>query len=84
VEIFVGIVAMVVTTAALTPTLGEQGAHVVGSLAFGIGLRPHHGLPRRALHGELPDPGQRGARPAQPASALPRMWLITLALNLVA
>jgi formate/nitrite transporter FocA (FNT family) len=84
VEIFVGIVAMVVTTAALTPTLGEQGAHVLGSLAFGVGFvlitvsraelfTENFLIPLSALH----------ARRSR-ASALPRMWIITLALNLVA
>jgi len=84
VEIFVGIVAMIVTTAAFTPSLGEQGAHVLGSLAFGIGFvlitisraelfTENFHIPVSAVH----------ARRA-PAWTLPRMWLITLALNLVA
>jgi formate/nitrite transporter FocA (FNT family) len=38
VEILFGIIVMAVTTAAFTPTLGEQGAHVLGSLAFGVGF----------------------------------------------
>jgi formate/nitrite transporter FocA (FNT family) len=82
VEIFVGIVAMVVTTAAFTPSLGEQGAHVLGSLAFGVGFvlitvsraelfTENFLIPLSALH----------ARRSR-ASALPRMWAITLALNL--
>jgi formate/nitrite transporter FocA (FNT family) len=83
VEIFVGIVAMVVTTAAFTPSLGEQGAHVVGSLAFGIGFvlitvsraelfTENFLIPVSAVH-------DRRTR----VRALPRMWLITLVLNLV-
>jgi formate/nitrite transporter FocA (FNT family) len=83
VEIFVGIIAMVVTTAALTRALGEQGAHVVGSLAFGIGFvlitvsraelfTENFLIPVSAVH----------ARRSR-VMALPRMWLITLALNLV-
>jgi formate/nitrite transporter FocA (FNT family) len=82
-EIFVGIVAMVVTTAAFTPSLGEQGAHVLGSLAFGIGFvlitvsraelfTENFLIPVSAVH----------ARRSR-AAALPRMWLITLVLNLV-
>jgi formate/nitrite transporter FocA (FNT family) len=84
VEIFVGIVAMVVTTAALTPTLGEQGAHVVGSLAFGVGFvlitvsraelfTENFLIPVSAVHARR-----------SPVASLPRMWVITLALNLVA
>jgi formate/nitrite transporter FocA (FNT family) len=82
-EIFVGIVAMVVTTAAFTPSLGEPAAHVLGSLAFGVGFvlitvsraelfTENFHIPVSAVH----------ARRAR-ASALPRMWAITLVLNLV-
>jgi len=83
VEIFVGIVAMIVTTAAFTPSLGEQGAHVVGSLAFGIGFVLIT-ISRAELFTEnflIPVSAVHARRTG--VWSLPRMWAITLVLNLV-
>jgi formate/nitrite transporter FocA (FNT family) len=83
VEILLGIVAMVVTTAALTPVLGEPGAHAVGSIAFGIAFvlitigraelfTENFLIPVSAVH------AGRGSM-----TMLLRLWAITLVLNLV-
>lgn len=83
VEILFGIVAMVVTTAAATPTLGEQGAHVAGSLAFGIGFvlitigraelfTENFLIPVSAVYARRDTVGR-----------LVRMWAITLVFNFV-
>lgn len=83
IEILFGIVAMVVTAAAFTPTLGEQGGHVVGSLAFGIAFVLIT-IGRAELFTEnfLVPVGAVYARRSTMAALL-RMWGITLVLNLV-
>ena len=83
VEILFGIVAMVVTTAGFTPLLGEPGAHVVGSVAFGLGFilitigraelfTENFLIPVSAVHA-----GRATLR------ALLQMWTLTLVANLV-
>jgi formate/nitrite transporter FocA (FNT family) len=82
-EIFFGIVVMVVTTAGFTPVLGEQGAHVVGSLAFGIGFVLIT-IGRAELFTEnflIPVSAVYAGRST--IARLLRMWGITLVVNLV-
>jgi formate/nitrite transporter FocA (FNT family) len=83
VEVLVGIVVMVVTTAGFTRVLGAQGAHVLGSMAFGVGFvlitigraelfTENFLIPVSAVHAKR-----------STVAALLRMWAITLVLNLV-
>src|SRR4051794_8567579 len=82
-EILFGIVAMVVTTAGLTPLVGERGAHVLGSVAFGIAFvlitigraelfTENFLIPVSAVHAGRSTLG-----------ALLRMWSVTLIFNLL-
>jgi formate/nitrite transporter FocA (FNT family) len=82
VEILFGIVVMVVTTAAFTPVLGEHAAHVLGSLAFGIGFVLIT-VGRAELFTEnflIPVSTVYAGRSS--LAALGRMWGITLTFNL--
>ena len=83
VEIMFGIVVMVVTAAAFTPTLGEQGAHVLGSAAFGIGFVLIT-IGRAELFTEnflIPVSAVYAGR--NTVGRLVLMWVVTLAFNLV-
>jgi formate/nitrite transporter FocA (FNT family) len=83
VEILFGIVAMVVTTAALTPALGDQGAHVAGALAFGIGFVLIT-IGRAELFTEnflIPVSAVYAGRDT--LARLVRMWVLTLVFNFV-
>jgi formate/nitrite transporter FocA (FNT family) len=82
-EIMLGIVAMVVTAGALEPKLGAEGAHIAGSLAFGIGFVLIT-IGRAELFTEnflIPVGTVQAGRAT--VRALLKMWWITLALNLV-
>lgn len=83
IEIFFGITVMVVTTAAFTPALGEQGAHVLGSIAFGIGF-VHLTIGRAELFTEnflIPVSAVWAGRGT--VRRLVVMWLVTLVFNLM-
>ena len=82
-EIMLGIVAMVVTTGALTPVLGPDGAHLAGSLTFGIGFVLIT-IGRAELFTEnflIPVGTVQAGRAT--VRALLRMWWVTLVVNLV-
>ena len=82
-EVMIGVVATVVASAAFTTSLGVQGAHIVGSLFFGIAFVLIT-IGRAELFTEnfLIPVGAVQARRSTVA-LLVRMWAITLALNLV-
>jgi formate/nitrite transporter FocA (FNT family) len=83
IEVLFGIVVMVVAIGALTPRVGADTAHVLGSLGFGIGFvlitvgraelfTENFLIPVSAVHAGRSTTG-----------ALLKMWTVTLALNLV-
>jgi formate/nitrite transporter FocA (FNT family) len=82
VEVLFGIVVMIVTTAAFTPRLGAEGAHVVGAVAFGLGFVLIT-IGRAELFTEnflVPVSAVYAGRAT--VRTLVRMWVVTLVLNL--
>src|SRR4051794_35761422 len=82
-EVLLGLVLVSVTTAALTRTLGEHGAAVVGAATFGIGLA-FITIGRAELFTEnflIPVAAVREGRAT--LGVLLRMWSITFVLNMV-
>jgi len=83
IEIFFGIMVMAVTTAAFTRPLGASAAHVLGSIAFGIGF-VHLTIGRAELFTEnflIPVSAVYAGRGT--VRRLLSMWVVTLAFNLV-